>query len=123
MDKLQALHHFWSGFDWTAYDAYTVPSEDLNPTMPRITYNTEVSEFGDTMSVSVSLWDKSYTWARITQKAEEIYEAIGPGGTIIRFDSGRIWIKRGSPFYTRMGDPDDQIRRILINVDIEYFSE
>ena len=123
MDRAQALHKFWSGFEWTAYDANTVPSEDLQPVMPRITYNVEVSEFNDVMSVSASLWDSTYSWESITQKAEEIYNYIGLGGRVLAYDTGYIWIKRGSPFYTRMGDPDDRIRRILINVDIEYFNE
>ena len=123
MDKIQALNTFWSSFGWAAYDAYTVPSEDLHPDIPRITHNTEVSEFEDTMSVSVSLWDESYTWDRISQKADEIYAHIGSGGIVIPFDGGALWIKRGSPFYTRMADPDDRIRRIVINVDIEYFKD
>ena len=123
MDRIQALHQYWSSFGWTAYDANTVPSTDLLPDMPRITYNTEVSEFGDTMSVSISLWDNSYSWEAITKKAEQIFDDIGLGGKLLLFTGGVIWIKRGSPFYTRMADPDDRIRRIVINVDIEYFKD
>ena len=123
MNQAQALYNFWSSFGWAVYDAYTVPSEDLHPEIPRITYNTEVSGFEDTVSVSVSLWDESYAWDRISLKADEIYAYIGSGGVVVPFDGGAIWIKRGSPFYTRMADPDDRIRRILMNINIEYFKD
>lgn len=121
MDKIQAVHDFWSGFGWPAYDESTVPSSDLAPDMPRITYNVEMSEFDDAVSVSASLWDMSYSWERITKKAEEIYDYLGNGGVVKPFNMGYLWVNRGSPFYTRMGDPDDRIRRIVINIEIDYF--
>lgn len=123
MDRIQALHAFWSSFGWAAYDANTVPSKDLSPEMPRITYSIEVSDFDDPVSVTASLWDQTYSWENITRKADEIYRYIGFGGRVIQFDGGYIWIKRGTPFYTRMGDPDDTIRRIVMSISLEYFNE
>lgn len=122
MDRAQAYHDFWSEFNWKAYDSSTVPSEELNPEMPRITYDFGAGEFEDEIQLSASLWDNSYSWSRIQAKAEEIYESIGLGGKIINYDKGKIWIKRGSPFYQRMPDENDSIRRIYININVEFFT-
>ena len=118
MTKEQAYHAFWAGFGWTTYDENTVPDDAA---MPRATYNVSVAEFGDPVANTVSLWDRTTSWASVTNKANEIYAAIGLGGKLIPFDGGYIWIKRGTPFYQRMADEDDSIRRIYINVEVEYF--
>lgn len=122
MDSAQALKRFWSRFGWKAYDTATVPSEELDPDIPRITYDVSMSEFLSEVSLSASLWDRSYSWERISQKADEIYEYIGLGGRIIYYSGGSIWIKRGSPFMQRMSDEDDTVRRIYILIDVEYFT-
>ena len=125
MDSAQALHQFWSSFDWKAYDENTVPSKDrdeVEPEMPRITYNVANAEFEQTISLAASLWDRSFSWTAISQKAEEIYDYIGLGGRLISYDDGRIWIRRGAPFAQRMTDDDDAIRRIYLNLEVEYFT-
>ena len=121
-DSAQALHEFWSGFSWKAYDSATVPSKDLSPSMPRITYEVMEDEFEYPVTLNASLWDRSYAWDDISQKAKEIYEHIGLGGVLISYDDGKIWLKRGHPFAQRMGDEDDSIRRILLNIEAEYFT-
>ena len=122
MDSAQAYHSFWSGFGWKAYDANSVPSSDLNPAMPRITYEFATDEFLNEVSLSASLWDESYSWLSTTQKAEEIYNFIGLGGKIISYDGGKLWIKRGSPFSQRMHDENDKIKRIYLNIVVEFFT-
>ena len=122
MDSAQALHKFWSGFGWKAYDSATVPSEDFEPEIPRITYDVTMSEFLSDAMLSASLWDRSYSWERVSKKAYEIYKHIGLGGKLIKYKDGIIWIKRGSPFMQRMTDEDDTIRRIYLNIDAEYFT-
>lgn len=119
MTKEQAYHNFVSGFTWKAYDENTVPED---ATLPRITYNFSVAEFGDPVAMSLSLWDRSTSWTTVTNKADEIYNAIGLGGRIIPFDGGYLWIKRGTPFAQRMSDENEQIRRIYLNVEVEYFT-
>lgn len=121
-DAAQALHDFWSGFGWKAYESSTVPSEEKGPEMPRITYDVEMDEFLSTLTVSASLWARSYSWSEISQKAQEIFEYIGLGGVVIPYDNGKIWIKRGHPFSQRMADVDDAVRRIYINIEVEYFT-
>lgn len=121
MDYAQALHGFWSSFDWKAYDNATVPSEKFSPEMPRITYEVAMSEFDQTNLVSASLWGEG-TWRDVSKKADEIYNYIGLGGVIIPYDDGMIWIKRSSPFATRMADEDEAVRRIYLQLEIENFT-
>lgn len=117
MTKEQAYHAFLASFGWTTYDENTVPD---GAAMPRITYNLSVAEFGFPVAMSISLWDRSTSWTTITNKANEIYNAIGLGGKIIPFDGGYIWVKRGQPFSQRMADENDSIRRIYIVLEVEY---
>lgn len=119
MTKEQAIHSFWSGFVWKAYDENTVPND---ATLPRITYNFSFAEFNSPVLMSASVWDKSTSWASVTDKADELYDSIGLGGKITRYDDGYIWIKRGVPFAQRMSDEDDTIRRIYINIEVEYLT-
>ena len=41
---------------------------------------------------------------------------------LIPCDEGYLWIKRGNPFAQRMSDENDGIRRIYINIELEYFT-
>jgi len=115
----QAYYDFISGFGWAAYDENTVP-EDAE--LPRITYNFAYAEFETPVSMSISVWDRSTAWTSVTEKAWQINRAIGLGGKILPYDDGYIWVKRDTPFSQRMSDPDDTIRRIYINVEVEYLT-
>lgn len=122
MNSSQALHSFWSGFGWKAYDENTVPDDKDNPVMPRITYEVAKAEFEYPITLSASLWVLSRSWEGISLKADEIFDYIGLGGKYIKYDDGYIWIRRGVPFYQRMADENSDIRRIYINIDVEYFT-
>ena len=123
MDKEQALQAFWSRFGWAAFDENTVPDDAMTRTGGHyITYTVAVNEFDVTTALSASLWARSRSWAEITAKSEEIFEHIGYGGRMVPYKGGRIWIRRGSPFAQRMGDTDDSIRRIYINIEAEFLS-
>lgn len=119
-DKWTALNSFWNSFGIPAYDENTVPS---NATYPRLTYEASVSNFDEPVVMSASLWYNSTSWAAISQKAQEISESIGNGGTVIHYTEGAMWVTRGTPFAQRMSDPEPNIRRIVINVEAEYFTE
>lgn len=119
MTKEQAYHNFLSSFGWVAYDENTVP-EDAS--LPRITFNLSTAEFGNPVAMSLSLWARSTKWTSVTNKAQEIYEDIGLGGKMVPCDGGYLWIKRGQPFSQRMSDPNDSIRRIYINLEVEYLT-
>ena len=129
MNKAEAFHRFWSSFGVTAWDANTVPDEEtmrdmgLDP-FPRLIYTFSVGYWEDgNILQSASLFYRSTSWEAITDKAEEIGRAIGMGGVILRYDGGAVWVKRGTPFYQRMADPEDEmIRRIYFNLATEFLS-
>lgn len=118
MDKQQALHSFWSRFG-IAYDAYTVPD---NAPFPRITYECSISDWGDTVFLTGSVWDRSTSWKSVTDICNQISEYIGLGGCTIPYDGGMMWITKGSPFAIRLSEEDDSVRRIVFNINVEFIS-
>lgn len=103
-----------------SYDENTVAE---NATFPRITYQIATSDFDNDVMLSASLWYNTRSWEDISKKADEINNYIGRGGKIIPFDGGAIWLRRGSPFAQRMGEPSDSsVRRILLNITAEFIS-
>ena len=116
-DKWTALNTLWNSFGLTAYDELTVPDSAV---LPYITYSASVADLGEMVYLTASLWYRSNSWADVSQKAEEIGNAIG-GGMGIPYDNGRLWITKASPFAQRMNDDSDsQIRRIVLQVTGEY---
>lgn len=123
MNREQALHQFWSSFGLKAYDENTVPDNAMTDNDNKyLTYNIAISNFDEPIAASASLWYKSTSWAGITAKSEEINTALSRGGKVIPFSNGYLWIKRGIPFAQRMGDEDDTVRRIYLNVELEYIT-
>lgn len=122
MDSQQALNNWWNSFGWRSFEENTVPDNALTTYGHYLTYTAGTSEFDRPIMLSASLWERSPSWAGTVNKASEIEAAIGLGGTVIPFDGGMIWIKRGSPFSQRMADEDDTVRRVYINVEVEYFT-
>ena len=123
MTKAAAIYNFWAGFGIPAYEENSVPSGKDAPEFPYITYQLITDSFGADVAMTASLWYRDSSWVRANAKADEISEAIGHGGDVIFCDGGSIWIKRGKPFAQRRGDASDtMIKRIIINVEVEYFS-
>lgn len=121
MNALQALHKFWNSFDLVAYDENTVPDDAK---LPYITYEASRDFFDAPIAQSVSLWYYSESWAAITEKEEQIAKDIGKGGKMVRYDGGAFWIKRGKPWAQRQPDAnDDFVRRIILNIEIEFVEE
>lgn len=119
MMKAQALHSFWSRY-LKSYDENTVPD---NASFPYITYMSASDSFDETLSLSASLYYKSTSWFDIENKTQEISHDIGMGGLLVPYAGGTLWIKRGTPFSQRSSDvTDDTIRRIIINIEVEYIS-
>lgn len=118
MNKYQALHSFWSGFDIKAYDETSVPD---NAALPYITYEVSGDNFNHTLFLTASLWYRSSSWADIQTKEQQIAEYIGRGGKNISYDGGMMWIRMGNPWMQRMSEPsDDMIRRIVLNTIVEF---
>lgn len=119
MTKEQAYYAFLASFEWATYDENTVPE---NAALPRLTYEFASNDFDYPVALTFSVWDRSTSWSSVTNKANEISEAIGRGGKMIPFDGGAIWVTRGTPFAQRLADEDDSIRRIMININAEFLT-
>jgi hypothetical protein len=122
MTKGEAIQAFWESFGLTAYDETTVPDD---APFPYITYQVHTGSIGDVCIVNTSLWYRSYSWKEISEKTEEISEAIAhmyPPS--IKINGGRLYITKGAPFAQRMADAsDDAIRRMLLSINYEFLTE
>jgi hypothetical protein len=119
MDKWQALQAFWESFEIDAYDESSVPDDAQ---FPYITYHATVSAFEDPLSMYASIWYRSTSWRDISQKADEIAQAITPFKLIPLNQNEYLYITSGVPFAQRMTEEDDTLKRIYINIDAEYFT-
>lgn len=118
MDKVQAINDFWNGFDLKAYDAVSVPDEAQ---MPYITYEISTDSFGQQLSQTASIWYRSASWKDVQQKEMEIADYIGRGGLMIQYDDGAVWLRKGTPWAMRIvGEGDEYVRRIALNVEVEF---
>lgn len=122
MNKAQAIHSFWQCFGLPAFDQSSVPSGTNSTYMPYITYEMKSDNIDNEVGLAASLWYRSASWEAITLKSEEIAEKIHAMPPI-KIDGGYCWIKRGSPFAQRMSDENDSVRRILINITVEFLTE
>ena len=128
MTKEQALYQFWSSFGIPAYAEGRVPTGNLKPGFPYITFQVVTDSFGAPLIATASIWDRdsdNYNGELQNNiKAKEISEALGLGGSWFKYEGGALWIQKGHPFAQSMGeDSDDKIRRKLLNVAIEFMSE
>lgn len=116
--KAAAIQGFLSGFGIPAYAAASVPDDT---TEPYLTYALVDGAWGDgEVSMEVNLWYYGDGEAAPNAKVQEISKAIGRGGVMLLCDEGGIWVKRGSPFSQAVVDTDDQVRRRMININLEY---
>lgn len=122
MDKAQAIHQFWSSFDLTAIDEQSAYDEKIDLPDNYITYELQTSNFGDPLSLTASLWYYTTSWKDITDKADEIARYIGYGGKIIAVDGGYIWIKLGTPFAQRMATEQENYRRIILSITVDFLT-
>lgn len=121
MNKAQKLNEFWNSFNVPAYDATSVPS---NVEFPYISFSVSEDSIENIVSLDASIWYKSYSWAEIENKTNEIAKRLGEyGHLILTIDDGYIFLAKGTPFAQRMSDPnDDTIRRMYINIMAEYLT-
>lgn len=123
MIKEQAIHQFWSSFGLKAYDEQTVPTGDDAPAFPYITYEVITDSINHPVLLTASLWYRATDWVAITEKKDEISEAISYGHKIIKIDGGYMYLTRGTPFAQRMSDEnDDMIRRVYLQVNCEFLT-
>ena len=119
MDKWKAQQTYWGSFGLTAYDENTVPD---NADMPYITYQAVSGSLDGVHSVSASLWYRGNSWLPISQKQTEMSKVMNRQ---IEIDGGYMKVRKPDTNEAqRMEDPNDsQVRRMLLNVEIEFLSE
>lgn len=121
LDKFQAIHYFWNSFGIPAYESTTVP-EGANLGDFYITYEAVTDSLDRAVPMSASIWKKNtMSWEEISQKAEEISDALIQVKTI-PMRVGYLYVTRGTPFAQRMSDEDDSVRRIYLNIMAEFLA-
>ena len=120
MTNAEVLYRFWASFGLPTYDETSVPAKAQ---LPYLTYETALDSFGNEVALTASLWYRDTGWEAITIKANQINAAISRGGRMLATENGALWLKRGTPFAQRMADTDDSIRRIVINVTVEFIEQ
>lgn len=133
MNKQQALNAFWSGFGVLAFEENSVPDDEAIQALidageapakfPYITYQVITDELGHPVFPTASIYDRSSSWEKADTLANTIGARIKSMNTI-RLDNGRMFITKGNPFSQHMDEEGDRaIRRIILNLGIEFFTE
>lgn len=128
MNKAQALHAFWSSFEWPAIDEQSAYDENtleaLNISNRYISYEVGTANIdGGAIPLSASLWHRSTSWADVSTKADEISAAIGYAGTVKDIDGGKLWITQRAPFAQRASDGNNNDwRRMILSISAEFLT-
>lgn len=124
MTKEAALQFWFESLGITAYQNDAVPSGDLAPSYPYMTYEMITGSWDEPIPLSINLWYRSTSWLAANAMARHISEQISRGGTTIPCEDGTIWITRGTPFArSARDDTDDQVKRKILTIMVEYFTE
>lgn len=121
MTKEQALHKFFNSFGIVGHRITSVPDDVV---FPYLTYDAPISSFDeDPVSITLNLYYYTDSEAIPDAKAEEIRQAIGKGGKLLRCDGGGIWLLWGSPWcQSLVDDTNSNIKRRYINITAEYLT-
>ena len=119
MDKQQAYYNFWGSFNLPAYDENSVPD---GASFPYITYQVITSDYDNVIYPTASIWYRSDTWAGIDAKLNEISRAIEEM-LPVPLSGGYMRIDKGAPFAQRMAEDDRTIKRYVLNLNVEFFTE
>ena len=119
MNREETLHQFFSGFGLPAYRETAVPD---NMEYPYLTYDAPWGSWGDeNCPVTVNLWFYTEEEAAPDRSARAVGEAVGPGGVMLPYDGGGVWLRRASPWCRSLRDPEDRlVKRRLISLTAEY---
>jgi hypothetical protein len=133
MDKEQAYNSFWSGFGVLAFEENSVPDDTVIQQLidagvatskyPYITYQVITDDLGHPVYPTASIYDRSTSWQRVDTLANLVSRRIQEMNTI-KLDNGRMFITKGSPFSQhQLESADLNIRRVILNLGIEFFTE
>ena len=125
-DVWVGLNRFWNSFGWAAYDEQTYFDENDLPAFPHITYEAGDGAWEHETFLTAHLWDKSQDWERLKKKAAEIKAYVGFGGVKVNVDGGQLWFKVSESMTfsqpIESGSDNENIKRILINMTVEYLT-
>ena len=121
MNKAQRLQQFWNSFQIPAYDENSVP-DDVE--YPYITYSVADDSLDNTVYLTASIWYRSFSWAEVESKKNEIAKRIGEHGFLsLPIDNGYVFMVKGTPFAQRMADPSDElVKRMYLNINVEFLT-
>lgn len=121
MNKAQRLEQFWNSFQIPAYDENSVP-DDVE--YPYITYSVADDSLDNTVYLTASIWYRSFSWAGVESKKNEIAKRIGEHGFLsLPIDNGYVFMVKGTPFAQRMVDPSDElVKRMYLNINVEFLT-
>jgi hypothetical protein len=133
MNKEQAYNEFWSGFGVLAFEENSMPDDKViddlikagvaSSKYPYIAYQVIVDDLGHPVFPTASIYDRNTSWQRADELANDISERIQKMNTI-KLDDGRMFITKGSPFAQHQLESEDMnIRRVILNLGIEFFTE
>lgn len=132
MNKQQAYNTFWNGFGVLAFEENSVPSDEIIENMiksglasskfPYITYQVITDDLGNAVFPTASIWDRNTSWERIDLLSNRISAYIQNMNTI-KLDNGRMFMTKGTPFAQHGAEEDSDIKRVIMNLGVEFFTE
>ena len=133
MNKQQAYNAFWRSFGVLAFEENSVPDDETinaliasgvaSSKYPYITYQVIVDDIGNAIYPTASIYDHSSSWQTVDELSAVISERI-QGMNTIKLDNGRMFVTKGRPFAQHLSeDGDPYMKRIVLNLGIEFFTE
>lgn len=121
-NKWQVIHSFMASFSLPAYEEASIPTGELAPDFPYLSYSLETGYALDESTIQFSLWYRSPSQAEINLKTDEIAQDLGLF-KVLPCDEGAVIIRPGTPFAQGMQDPHDPlIKRKLITLEASYIT-
>lgn len=112
-----AIYEFLSSFGIPAYAASGTPDQAQ---MPYITYNLIIGDMLSPVSMEVDVWYKTDSEAVINAKVRDIEAAIKDGGKMLSYDTGGVWVTKGTPWCQSVTDEDNSVKRRYLNMDLQF---
>jgi hypothetical protein len=132
MNKQQAYNSFWNSFGVLAFEENSVPTQDVLKSLAEskhlpsdryITYQVLTDDLDHPVFPTASIYHRSTSWEVVDLLANRISKYIKNMG-IISLDDGGMFITKGTPFSQHMGeDGDTTIKRVVLNLGIEFLTE
>ncbi len=110
----KALYSFFSQFA-PAYAEGAIPTE---AEMPYIVYSISVPELFESTVLTASIYSKSNGFLEAVGIAGQISRAVKICKKLPLEDGGSILLYQGSPFVMNVGNYDERVRQLYLNIQI-----